>query len=140
MVGVVGLEPTRRRTPTDFKSVAWANSATPRDKRKIQDLHHTRLYEFSESIKCDTGSALLYNRCRTPGRNCGRGHSPYIPRVLCGLSQQIYLYPASAQRGGPRRKHTTTNDRRGSGSSIHVLTWSALSVLSSGLERDSGLR
>ena len=30
MVGAVGFEPTRSKAPTDFKSVAWASSATPR--------------------------------------------------------------------------------------------------------------
>jgi hypothetical protein len=60
-----------------------------------------------------------------------REHSLYIPRALCGLSQQIYLYPASAQRGGPRSKHTTTNDRRGSGSSIDV-TYDSLLRTSTG--------
>ena len=72
----------------------------------------------SESIKYNTVSVLLYN-VRT--FRLRREHSLYIPRALCGLSQQIYLYPASAQRGGPRSKHTITNDRRGSGSSIDAI-------------------
>lgn len=94
LVPGAGLEPARYRYQRILSPLCLP--IPPLGQRKIQDLHHTRLCELSESIKCDTGSALLYN-VRT--FRLRREHSPYIPRALCGLSQQIYLYPASAQRG-----------------------------------------
>ena len=54
--------------------------------------------------------------CAAPyASGCGREHSLYIPRALCGLSQQIDLYPASGQRGGPKVRLLVS---RGAGSSI----------------------
>lgn len=80
LVGEVGLEPTRLIQPTDFKSVAYTNSATRPDKYGGALEYRLRLFPvvlaMNQSELCSLLRSSCTNRSRFNTRESYHTHAP----------------------------------------------------------------